>query len=80
MALLSKTERDYMAAAAAANLIIDDYSRIIKSGLQKKIDPFVKHELPLLIEKELLEESMLSLTSSTNDVTEFCNVTEIITH
>lgn len=82
MVILSKTERDYLAAAAAAaNLqISDDYSRTIKSRLQKKIDLYVKQELPLLIEKGSLEESTLSLTSSTNDITEFCNVTEIVTH
>jgi hypothetical protein len=41
-----------------------DYSRVIKSRLQKKLSIFVNQELPLLIEKGYL------------DVTEFRNVTE----
>jgi hypothetical protein len=40
------------------------YSRVIKSRLQKKIEVFVNHELPILIEKGYL------------DVTESRNVTE----
>lgn len=44
--------------------ISGDYSRVIKSRLQKKLDVFVNQELPILVEKGYL------------DVTEFSNVTE----
>ena len=40
------------------------YSRVIRSRLQKKIEVFVKQEVPILVEKGYL------------DVTEFRNVTE----
>ena len=44
--------------------ISGDYSRVIKSRLQKKLEVFVNQELPILIGKGYL------------DVTEFRNVTE----
>ena len=44
--------------------ISGDYSRVIKSRLQKKLEVFVNQELPILVRKGYL------------DVTEFRNVTE----
>jgi hypothetical protein len=44
-----------------------DYSRVIKSRLQKKLDVFVNQELPVLVEKGYL------------DVTEFRSVIETVT-
>jgi hypothetical protein len=58
---LSKAERDYLTANSE---ISGDYSRVIKSRLQKKLEVFVNQELPILVEKGYL------------DITEFRNVTE----
>ena len=58
---LSKAERDYLMANSE---ISGDYSRVIKSRLQKKLEVFVNQELPILVRKGYL------------DVTEFRNVTE----
>ena len=59
--LLSAVERDFLVDNHRFN---PGYRRVIRSRLHKKIEVFVKEELPLLVEKGLL------------GVTEFRNVTE----
>ena len=61
MLFLSRAEWNYLTANSE---ISEDYSRVIKSRLQKKLSVFVNQELPILIEKRYL------------DVTKFRNVTE----
>ncbi len=58
---LSRAEWNYLTANSELS---GDYSRVIKSRLQKKLEMFVNQELPILVEKGYL------------DVTEFRNVTE----
>jgi hypothetical protein len=61
MLFLSRAEWNYLTANSE---ISEDYNRVIKSRLQKKLSVFVNQELPILIEKRYL------------DVTKFRNVTE----
>ncbi len=71
---LSKAERDYLTANSEISV---DYSRVIKSRLQKKIERFASEELPLLIEKGLIPSSILDANVVTkfrnSSVTENCN-------
>jgi hypothetical protein len=59
--LLSKTERDFL--TQSSKHMSDGYHRTIKSRLQKKVQLFVREELPILIQNGYV-------------VTEFRNVTE----
>ena len=52
---LKQAERDYLTANFE---ISGGYSRVIKSRLQKKIEFFVNQELPLLLKKAMLQNSV----------------------
>jgi hypothetical protein len=72
--LLSRAEFDYLTAKRQFS---DDYDRVIKSRLQKELELFVNHELPILIETamSILQNSvttttvMLQKTNATNGKT-----------
>ena len=68
MPLLSRVERDYLTAGREFN---DDYAYTIKSRLAKKLDLFVKEELPIFIEKGYLTEFR---KVHGQNLTEFCKV------
>jgi hypothetical protein len=71
---LSRAEFDYLTAKRQFS---DDYDRVIKSRLQKELELFVNHELPILIETamSILQNSvttttvMLQNTNATNGKT-----------
>jgi hypothetical protein len=63
MVLLSKAERDYLAAKRQFN---EDYSYTIKCRLVKKLNKFTNEEMPLLLAKGYLTE-FRKLTENCND-------------
>ena len=58
---LSKAEKDYL---LAGDLISSTYNCFLKHTLTKKVDLFVKHELPLLMQKGYVKDFRIATDSS----------------
>jgi hypothetical protein len=73
MAFLSAIERDYL-MDKQGRVINDNYKRVIKHRLQKKMELFTQEELLLLINKGYIN----SVTDFSNSITDIRNNTKNI--